>query len=99
MQCQAFSPSLSLPFPSLFLSNPSPPLILSFSPQPFYCRPSFGALLLLLYATPPIPQARLQHLPVYLYVFSLPALSALPFTRLLSASICHPGVFVSLYLR
>lgn len=58
-----------LPLSPPFLSNPSPPLILSFSLQPFYCRPSFGALLLLLYAMPPIPQAHLPHLVVYLYVF------------------------------
>lgn len=63
----SLSPYLSLSPP--FLSNPSPPLILPFSPWPFYCRPSFGTLLLLLYAMPPIPQARLQHLMVYFYFF------------------------------
>lgn len=99
-QCSAklsLPPYLSLSPP--FLSNPSPPLILSFYPQPFYCRPllalcSCSFMLHLLF-----PRLVFNTLWSIFMFSSLPTLFALPFTRLLSASICHPGVFVSLYLR
>lgn len=91
MQCQAFSPFLSLPFP---------PLILSFFPQPhFIVTPLLALFLSLLYALSPIPRARLQHLVAYLHVslsLSLHLLSLLALSLIRYLPLSAIPVYLSL---